>query len=180
MCSFSLEGGPWTWTQPKPVSDLHDWLWSQSAAAAVPESPAAVYCIMGSYYVMSPPRCAGRHAVLIVKTIAFLAASENPPATSNCHCGCQAVKERESRGAAPLSILKSRFFKFLFQHFLFHFFSSFYFKPVSAFHHLKPSFSRHPLSLVQLRTPKCLSLARRPGRTEQESLFATIYIGAAC
>ena len=179
MCSFSLEGGPCT--QPKPVSDLHDWLWSQSAAAAVPESPAAVYCIMGSYYVMSPPRCAGRHAVLIVKTIAFLAASENPPATSNCHCGCQAVKERESRGAAPLSILKSRFFKFLFQqHFLFHFFSSYYFKPVSAFHHSKPSFSRHPLSLVQLRTPKCLSLARRPGRAEQESLFATIYIGAAC
>ena len=39
-----------------------------------PTSPAAVYCIMGSYYVMSPPRCAGRHAVLIVKTIAFLAA----------------------------------------------------------------------------------------------------------
>ena len=40
-----------------------------------PTSPAAVYCIMGSYYVMSPPCCAGRHAVLIVKTIAFLAAS---------------------------------------------------------------------------------------------------------
>ena len=150
MCSFSLEGGPWTWTQPKPVSDLHDWLWSQSAAAAVPESPAAVYCIMGSYYVMSPPRCAGRHAVLIVKTIAFLAASENPPATSNCHCGCQAVKERESRGAAPLSILKSRFFKFLFQqHFLFHFFLRF----ISNL--FQPSTIRNP-SLISADTPSPL------------------------
>ena len=46
-----------------------------------PSSPAAVYCIMGSYYVMSPPCCAGRHGVLIVKTIAFLAAGRQPAAT---------------------------------------------------------------------------------------------------
>ena len=134
-----------------PLSLCWFCLWSlASASAAVPESPAAVYCIMGSYYVMSPPRCAGRHAVLIVKTIAFLAASENPPATSNCHCGCQAVKERESRGAAPLSILKSRFFKFLFQqHFLFHFFLRF----ISNL--FQPSTIRNP-SLISADTPSPL------------------------
>ena len=94
--------------------------------------------------------------------------------------GCKGEREpwRSSPFYSQVSILQVS----LSTTFFVSFFSSFYFKPVSAFHHSKPffDFSRHPLSLVQLRKPKCLSLARRPGRAEQESLFATIYIGAAC
>ena len=74
-----------------------------------PTSPAAVYCIMGSYYVMSPPPLRRQTRRINCKDNCVSCGFRKPAAgTSNCHCGCQAVKGRESPGTAfLLSILYS-------------------------------------------------------------------------
>ena len=99
---FGLGPGPSFERKWFCVSDLHDWLWSLAAAAAVPVVSGRSLLHNGLLLRNEPPLL--RRQTRRINCKDNCVSCGRQATRGNCHCGCQAVKGREPRSHLFYSI----------------------------------------------------------------------------